>query len=55
MFADLINIIQIDLTNFDFSSVIDLTYFFGGCSSLKSVDLSNVNAENVKYMNSMFF
>ncbi len=34
MFKDLKDIISIDLTNFDFSSVSDMEGFFEGCTSL---------------------
>ena len=54
MFKNLTDIISINLTNFDFTSVIDMESFFEECSSLKSVDFGNNNAQNALNMNFMF-
>lgn len=48
IFKGLTNIIKADLTNFDFSSVNRMENFFDWWNSLISIDLSNINAENVK-------
>ncbi len=40
---------QIDLTNFDFSNVTDLTSFFQRCYNLQSLDLSNKSFASVEY------
>ena len=54
MFKNVKNMINIDLLNFDFSSVTSLESFFEGCTSLKSVDLSNFDFTNVLTMKLMF-
>ena len=54
MFKNLTDIISIDLTNFDFSSVIYMESFFEECTSLKSVEFGNNNALNALNMNYMF-
>ena len=54
MFKGLTNIINIDLTRFDFSNANSLESFFEGCNSLKSIDLSNADLKNVQNMNFMF-
>ena len=54
MFRQLANIISIDLTNFDFSSVTDMGYFFDSCDSLLSINMANGNAINVQNMEYMF-
>ena len=43
MFYNCYNIIEIDLTHFDFSNIIDMSYFFSECKSLKSINLFNIN------------
>ena len=48
------NIISIDLTYLDTSSITDMNSFLLGCISLKSIDLSNKDLLNVKNMNLMF-
>ncbi len=54
MFKNLHHLISIDLTNFDFSLVVDMESFFEGCDSLKSIDLSGAIATNVWNMKLMF-
>ena len=46
---------QIDLLNFDSSSVTDMSSMFFGCSSLKLVELSNFDTSSSIKMNFMFF
>ena len=54
MFMEMENLIDIDLSNFNFSSVINMGYFFHGCTSLQSVNMSNANSENVINMQNLF-
>ena len=55
MFNNLNNIIFIDLSKFDSSSVQNMKYMFNGCSSLISLNLSNFITSNVLYLEAMFF
>ena len=48
-------IIEIDLSNFDSSNVINMENMFYGCSSLTSVNLSNFDTSQVNNMNLMFY
>ena len=48
-------VISIDFSNFDTSSVTDMSFMFYGCSSLESLDLSNFNTSSVTNMYSMFY
>ena len=48
------NLTSIDLSNFDISSVIDMSYMFFNCTSLKSIDLSNFDTSSVINMSYMF-
>ena len=53
MFKGLYNIIEIDLSNFDFSLVTDIGSFFDWCTSLQSINMNNGNGtliENADYM-----
>ena len=54
MFKKILDITIIDLTNLDFSFVTDMESFFEGCSSLKSVNFSDINALDVINMKNMF-
>ena len=54
MFYGLSNIITINFTNFDTSSVIDMTGMFYGCSQLISLALSNFITSSVTSMCHMF-
>ena len=52
MFSDRKNIIEIDLSKFDASSVSRMDYIFFGCSLLESINFSNFNTSlgnGVKY------
>ena len=55
IFKECIDIIEIDLTNFDSSQVTNMELMFYGCSSLTSINLSNLNTSKVKNMWSMFY
>ena len=48
------NIIEIDLSKFDTSSVTTMKYLFLGCSLLESINFSNFNTSNVTECCSMF-
>ena len=54
MFNGIQEIIAIDLSEFDSSKVIDMSYMFSECSNLASLDLRNLKLSSVKYFNSMF-
>ena len=49
------NIIEIDLSSFDSSYVVDMTDMFYGCSSLTSINFSNLNTALVEDMQRMFY
>ena len=48
-------IVELDLSNFNTSSVTTMQGVFGGCSSLTSLDLSGFNTSNVLNMSSIFY
>ena len=54
MFYNLTNIIEIDLSKFDSSSVKDMRAMFQGCTSLTSLNLNSFNTSSVINMFSMF-
>ena len=54
MFADCIDITEIDLSNFNTSLVTSMSYMFSGCSSLTSLNLSNFDTSKVGTMSYMF-
>ena len=55
MFNGINDMILIKFTNkFDSQKITNMEYMFDWCSSLKSIDLSNLNTENVLSMESMF-
>ena len=55
LFSNCINIISIDLSNFDISSVISLQAMFFNCYKLESLNLSNFDTRSVSNMNYMFY
>ena len=55
MFYECIDIIEIDMTNFDTSLVTDMAFMFYYCISLETLDISNFNTINVETMEYMFF
>ena len=55
MFNELNNIIEIYLTNFDFSEVTIMTGMFGECSNLEKINFGNINASSVEDMEFLFF
>ena len=54
MFSGLTNIINVDLSKFDSSSVTDLKCLFHKCSGITSINLSNFNTSLVTDMSNMF-
>ena len=54
MFRNRNNMIEIDLSKFDTSSVTTMKYLFLGCSLLESINFSNFNTSNVTECCSMF-
>ena len=49
------NIIEVDMTNFDISSVTDLGDFLYGCSSVKYIKFPTIRTTSLKDMVSMFY
>ena len=54
MFYSITNIIELDLSKFDASSVKSMNYMFRNCSFLKSINLTNFNTSQVTESCSMF-
>ena len=50
MFKDLNNIIEIDLSQFDFSHITTMKNMFNGCTSLKNIIFGNINTSKVENM-----
>ena len=54
MFCDVYNAIEIDVSNLDFSKVIDTSYMFDGCENLEKINFGNANTAQVTNMIAMF-
>ena len=54
MFSGCYKIIEIDLSKFESSNIINMGKMFFGCTSLISINLSGFNTSKVKYMTYMF-
>ena len=55
MFGECINLISLDLSNFDTSNVSDMGFMFDGCNKLKQIKgINNFDTQKVKSMHSMF-
>ena len=54
MFSDLIDVIDIDLSNFDSSGITDMTAMFKGCINLEKINLTNFNTSMTTNMKNMF-
>ena len=54
MFSNCYNIVEIDLSHFDFSYVTSMAYMFSGCSSLTSIIVSNIDINKVNNISYMF-
>ena len=55
MFYDFKNIIEVDLSKFDASQVLNMSNMFKGCSSLTSVNLNVSNTNKVADLSDMFY
>ena len=55
MFSGCSNLISLNLSNFNTSSVTSMNYMFSGCSNLISLNLSNFNTSSVTSMSNMFY
>lgn len=55
MFLGCENLIELDLSHFDTSSVTDMGSMFSGCKGLQSIDLSRFDTSWVTDMNGLFF
>ena len=55
MFYELSNIIEIDLSYFDFSKVRNMYSMFYGCTNLKKIKFGNINTSSVENMSQLFF
>ena len=54
MFTNLLNIVNIDFSNFDFTNVTKMTMMFHGCQNLKNINFGDNIIENVHDMGFMF-
>ena len=54
MFFNMLNIIEIDLSNFDFSKVKSLSSMFDGCNNLEKIEFGNIDTSSVITMTQMF-
>ena len=54
MFFNLVDIIYIDLSNFDASKVTSMYWMFRGCSNLVKINFKNINTNSVKNMRGLF-
>lgn len=55
MFLRCYKLEEIDLSEFDFSNITDMSGMFSDCSSLKKINLgNNFDSRRVKYLNNMF-
>ena len=54
MFINCIDIAEIDLSNFDSSTVTNMLYMFQGCESLISINFKNIDTSNVEGLSLMF-
>ena len=55
MFSGLMNLLEIDLSNFDFSLVQNTISMFHGCQRLTSINFGNINTSSLQKMEGMFF
>ena len=55
MFSDLINLIEIDLSEFDASELTSMNLMFYGCTNLISINITNFNAPKLTNMASTFW
>ena len=55
MFYGLNHLLEIDLSNFDFSNIKSLAYMFGNCSNLEKINFGNIKASSVVNMSGLFY
>jgi len=55
MFEGMTNIIEIDLSNFDASNIINMNRMFKDCINLKKITFGDINTSLVENMNELFF
>ena len=55
MFLGLLNLLEADLSNLDFTDVQYTDYMFYGCEKLTSVNLNNINTPALISMSFMFY
>ena len=48
------NLVDFDISNFNFEKVERLSFFFSGCTSLTSIDISYINCPNCTTINNLF-
>ena len=54
MFNSLVNITKIDLSNFDFSIVSDMSFMFNFTENIVNINFGNKNISSIKYMRALF-
>ena len=54
LFSDCTSLIEIDLTNFNTSNVIDMSNMFFNCRSMEEIDVSSFDTTKVNNMSEMF-
>ena len=54
MFNGMSNIVEIDLSNFDFSTIIDMENMFIDCINLKKIKFGNIDSSSVRNMMGLF-
>ena len=55
MFKDLITITEIDLSDFDFSRVMNMSSMFHNCSNLQKINFGKIDTSSVQDMSSLFY
>ena len=55
MFKNVVNIIEIDLSKFDFSEVKNMENMFSGLINLKNIYFGNVNISSIENLNCLFY
>ena len=54
MFKGLVNIIEIDFSNFDTSKIISMSFMFSGCTNLKSITFGNYTTSSLNNLYQTF-
>ena len=54
MFLELVDIIEVDLTDFDSSILEDMSSMFNGCINLRKITFGNINTAGVQNMYRLF-